>query len=458
MNKIILQQSQKHRLLFILLCFVLFTTSCTDDNNHQESLETAQYQPDYLIAHFEQLCHLIKDTDGFFPPQAARVYGYVGLANYEAVVHGIKGAISMQSQLNGFSSVTLPKPEKDQVYNWAIASNAATAKMMRHMFEKRLNASITFKIDSVENTNNILLSFGHSQDVVDRSKIFGQQIADAIFEYSKTDGGHESYLDPFQLPFSGPTDEFCWIPTNATLTPLSPKWGKNRPFLTQNITHTHPGPPVAFSTDPNSEFYKEAMVVYNQVKNNTTEEIAIANYWADDPYKTCTPAGHTFNILLQLLKDEKVSLAKASVGIAKMSIAENDAFIACWKTKYEYFLLRPVTYIQKYIDPTFTTVLGSPPFPTYTSGHSCEVGAGSRILISLFTDGSGDYQFTDYSQLHHGYNARSFSSFTEMANECANSRLYGGIHYPMDNSKGLHTGRAVGDNVNNLIQWPVFVR
>jgi hypothetical protein len=45
-----------------------------------------------------------------------------------------------------------------------------------------------------------------------------------------------------------------------------------------------------------------------------------------------------------------------------------------------------------------------------------------------------------------------------MAEECANSRLYGGIHYPMDNSKGLQLGRAIGDNVNKRLKWPVFVR
>ena len=94
---------------------------------------------------------------------------------------------------------------------------------------------------------------------------------------------------------------------------------------------------------------------------------------------------------------------------------------------------------------------------SYTSGHSCEIGAGSRILTDLFTNGNGDYQFTDYSQLQHGFVARSFSNFETMAEECANSRLYGGIHYPMDNSKGLQTGRAIGDNVNNLIQWPFFI-
>ena len=46
-----------------------------------------------------------------------------------------------------------------------------------------------------------------------------------IYEYSKTDGGHESYLDPFQLPYTIPVDSGCWVATGAVLTPISPYWG-----------------------------------------------------------------------------------------------------------------------------------------------------------------------------------------------------------------------------------------
>lgn len=209
---------------------------------------------------------------------------------------------------------------------------------------------------------------------------------------------------------------------------------------------------------PGTPFFNEAMEVYGTVTNNTPEQIEIAKYWADDPFMTCTPAGHTFNILTQVMREERISLAKAAMSYARMCIAENDAFIACWKGKYDYFLIRPVTYIKRYIDPNFNTVIGTPPFPAYTSGHSCEIGAGSRILTDLFTDGSGNYLFTDYSQLQFGFKARNFSNFNDMAEECANSRLYGGIHFPMDNSKGLQVGKAIGDNVNKSILWPRFVR
>ena len=442
----------------ILFTAVSFFQSCSKDEPITRSQDTERYSSSFLVDYFDLICTTTKNTPGFFPPQAARAYGYIGIANYEAVRNGIEGAQSLQSQLNGFDKYTLPTPDAGVEYNWAISSNAAVAKMMKHMYDKNLKAADNLNIDDMESSNLKELSKDVSADIVERSVAFGKKIADVVYDYSKTDGGHEAYLDPFQKPYSIPSDPFCWVPTGAVTTPLSPKWGVNRPFMDINVDKTKVPMPVQFSEIKDSEFYNQAMATYNQVKNNTTEQVEIAKYWSDDPFATCTPAGHTFNILSQILFEEKATLAKASLGYARMGIAENDAFIACWKGKYEHLLLRPVTYINRHIDPSWKTILNTPPFPAYTSGHSCEMGAGSRILSSLFAKSGGDYQFTDYSQTKYGFYARSFSNFEVMAEECANSRLYGGIHFPMDNSKGLQIGRAIGDNVNKRLVWPVFVR
>jgi len=454
-TKIILLNRKLSYLSIIILLF--FVSSCTRDADIQNSKYTDNYKADFLLAYYDHICKTAKTTEGFFPPQTARAYGYIGIAGYEAVVYGIEGATSLQNQLNGFSSYLLPEVVSGQKYNWAIASNAATARIFKYMFDKNLSTVNRIKLDSIETATHSTLSENEDISIVTRSQDFGYQVAEVVYAYSKTDGGHESYLDPFQLPFSVPADPYCWVPTGAVLTPLSPRWGKNRPFLLSNIDKVQPPIHMPFSTEPSSEFYKEAMVVYNTVKNNNSEQVEIAKYWADDPFSTCTPAGHTFNILAQILKEERATLAKSSMAFAKMCLAENDAFVSCWKGKYDYVLIRPVSYIKRYIDPNFKTVIGTPPFPAYTSGHSCEIGAGSRILTSLFTNGSGDYPFTDYSQLQFGFFARSYSNFNEMADECANSRLYGGIHYPIDNSKGLQVGKAIGDNINKELEWPRII-
>lgn len=440
---------------FVYFTFLLsFFASCSKEIDRQDSKQTSSYDAEFIIGYYDLLCSTIRKTPGYFPPQAARAYGYIGLAQYEAVIHGIGAQYSLGGQLTQLDDSMIPAPAEGLEYNWAIASNAATAQMFRRLFEKRMMAEDRVAIDQYEEKIHQQLSEGEESGIIERSRTLGIDIAEALFEYSRKDGGHEAYLDPFQQPYSIPSDPYCWVPTGATKTPLSPLWGSNRPFLTDNITRTKVSAHVPFSEVKGSEFYQQALVVYNQVRENTTEQKEIAKYWADDPFQTCTPAGHSFNILSQLLRKEKANLAEASIAYAMMGVAENDAFIACWKGKYEYLLIRPVSYIQRYIDPTFTTFLNTPPFPAYTSGHSTEIGAASRILIDRFSRASGYYPFTDYSQLQYGLLARSFSHFDQMASECALSRLYGGIHYPMDNEKGLQLGRAIGDNVLAEITWP----
>lgn len=444
--------------VLIISLGLIFIQSCSKDITTETSPKAETHSAQFLLDYYDLICKITKNTPGFFPPQTARAYGYISVANYEAVRHGIDGAYSLRDQLNEFQNYILPQPELDKEYNWTLCSSTAVDRMIKYMFDKNLKPADKIKLEDL--TRRILeeSSSGVKLEIIERSIAYGSKIADAVYAYSKTDGGHESYLEPFQLPYTVPNDDHCWVPTGAIKNPLSPKWGSNRPFLINNVARVQPSIPVTFSTERTSEFYREAMFVYNSVRYNTSEQIEIAKYWADDPFATCTPAGHTFNILIQILNEERATLAKASVALARMGIAENDAFIACWKGKYDYVLIRPVSYIQRYIDPNFNTVIGTPPFPAYTSGHSCEIGAGARILTDLFTNGSGYYPFTDYSQLQYGFAARSFKSFDELANECANSRLYGGIHYEFDNKKGLQVGYAIGDNVNKEIKWPKYVR
>ncbi|WP_147202605.1 vanadium-dependent haloperoxidase [Segetibacter aerophilus] len=448
------------KLLPCLLLLFIFS-ACTKEyygNDEYSAGATYTYSGKYVRNYFTLLCKISKSTPGFFPPEVARAYGYVGIANYEAVVKGIPGAQSLGGQLNGLAASDIPQLPQNLPCNWGIASNAATADMMRKMFSKKITAVNAASIDSTEQANLKEMSVGSTPEMVSRSIQFGKQVAEAIYNYSLNDGGHEAYLDPFQLPYNMPPDPSCWVPTNATLHPISPYWGNNRPFIQASTANTQLYQPTQFSTSPTSDFYKGALEVYNQVKRNTPQQVEITKYWSDDPFNTCTPTGHTFNIITQLLEENNATLEKSSVAYAKLCIAENDAFVSCWKLKYKSVLIRPVSYIKQYIDPSFATVIGTPAFPAFTSGHSVEIGAGSKVFNEMFTNGSGDYNFTDYSQLQYGFAARHYNNFNEMAEECANSRLYGGIHYAEDNVKGLEQGRAVGSFVINSLNWPKNIR
>jgi membrane-associated phospholipid phosphatase len=152
------------------------------------------------------------------------------------------------------------------------------------------------------------------------------------------------------------------------------------------------------------------------------------------------------NIATQMIRNNNLSLNEAALVYAKLGMAEADAFIACWKGKYKYSIIRPISYIQQNIDPSWNSLITTPPFPTYCSGHATVSGATSTVLTSFFGD---NVKFTDHTYAT-TFGTRQFNSFYDAASEAAVSRLYGGIHFRVDNEIGLEKGKAIGKNVADL--------
>jgi hypothetical protein len=208
-----------------------------------------------------------------------------------------------------------------------------------------------------------------------------------------------------------------------------------------------PGPPPAYSERVGSAFYTDAYECYRVTSDLTPEQVAIARFWSDDPGQTATPPGHSISILTQVARELDLTLDRAAGAYAKVGIAVADAFISCWWTKYRDNLLRPVTYIRSVIDPNWTPLLVTPPFPEYTSGHSVQTAAAAQVLTDLF----GELAFTDHTHDARGLPARSFSSFEAAAREAAVSRLYGGIHFRAAIERGLEQGACIGEHVTTAI-------
>jgi membrane-associated phospholipid phosphatase len=227
-----------------------------------------------------------------------------------------------------------------------------------------------------------------------------------------------------------------------------------RPLLLSDPGQCAAAPHPPYSEEPGSEFHGQAMEVYETVRNATAEQRTIALFWADLAGESGTPAGHSLSITAQALERTDATLDRAAEAFARVGIGESDAFIAAWASKYDFNLLRPVTYIRARIDPAWEPILETPPFPAYPSGHSNDAGAASTILTALFGDG---FAFTDHTNDARGFAPRSFGSFFEAAEESAISRLYGGIHYRFDIELGLEQGRCVGRAVNALeLRAPVL--
>jgi membrane-associated phospholipid phosphatase len=228
---------------------------------------------------------------------------------------------------------------------------------------------------------------------------------------------------------------------------MLPYWGNNRPMVAANSTGPiDPPPPPTFSQSPASSFYKAANEVYTTGLHLSVQEKTIALYWADGG-GTFTPAGHNIAITVQMIRNHHLNLYEAATLLAKVGIAENDAGIVCWRAKFNLNLLRPITFIRSYIDPSWVPLIATPPFPSYTSGHSTFSGAAAAILTNEI---GNQVFFRDSSKMTYGFLPRSFNSFKEAAQEAAVSRLYGGIHYAFDNENGLKCGELVALNVEHL--------
>jgi PAP2 superfamily len=396
---------------------------------------TGAYSADVAVQWFERLRQLVRVTLGFSPPVAARAYGHAGVTLYQAVVPGMPTHRSLAGQLTDLTWTPGGAIERGQ---WPLVANAALAEITRRLFPTAPATELA-AVDALE--ASLAESLGADVEPLWRrtARLRGYAVAAVVFEWSKSDGGHEAYLN---LPsgYTPPTGPGLWVPTPPAYLPaLVPYWGHNRTMVSGLVSRTLADPPPPYSSDPTSAFYTAATEVYATGRNLTDEQRAIALFWADGA-GTPTPAGHWVSILSQYLTDIGAPLDVAAEAYARLGIAVNDAFIACWNTKYTYNVLRPVTYIQSHIDATWSSLLVTPPFPEYTSGHSVQSASSARVLIEQF----GAVAFTDGS--------RSFSSFEAAAVEAAISRLYGGIHYRFGIENGVDQGREVGDEVNSL-QW-----
>jgi PAP2 superfamily len=218
-----------------------------------------------------------------------------------------------------------------------------------------------------------------------------------------------------------PAGPGLWVPTPAGFAPpLEPLAGTWRTWSLRSGSQFRPGPPPAFGS---AAYRAEIHEVYDVSKALTQRQREIALHWADGA-GTVTPPGHWNQIALDLTAGANLSPVQAARVFATLNTAQADAFIACWDAKFAYWLERPVTAIRREIDPAWTPLIGTPPFPAYTSGHSTTSGAASTVLAHFFP--------------------RERASLAAMAEEAMNSRLYGGIHFRADNEAGLALGKRVG--------------
>lgn len=451
--------------LVALLAFILILSGCSAQTRQAEGFEgrgdggeeissvgwtapTPDYsKPATFVHEWNRILIEIIKVDGFTPGSAARNYAYANVAAYQAALPSFPECRTMAGQLLGLSET--PMPADGLEYDYRVAVVSAFENVTPMLIYRR-----TMSDSAAAEHYAILTSMGVSDEVMERSKAYGKKVAESIITWMKGDnfvkiGAKTRYEVP---KFDG-----AWERTPPSyFDPVDAYWGMHRTFALDSARQFLPPPPPPFSTDPDSEFYKMAKEVYDYKKDLEPQQAAVALYWDCNPihsyfdghfmYNTrqVSPGGHWISIAGIAMEKAETEFMESLENYILVSMAITDGFISSFDAKYHYNLIRPVTYINKYIDPAWEPLIETPPFPEWTSAHSTISAAAAAVLTERLGD---DFEFVDYTEAFLGMPLRQFDSFREAAMEVTMSRVYGGIHYTPACINGTELGWQIGEYV-----------
>ena len=452
------------KLLFLLLAVTLVVSSCkkdvTDETENTEFKKVADFDNEATFEWNETYLQVERYAAGYRPGPAPRSVAYLGLSAYEACIAGMPDFNSFDGYWAGFD---VPDADRTKEYHWPLVVNASYEYLMPRFFARVGDAQQTLIRTTAKRLNDKYRA-EVSAEVYDRSVNRGREVAEVVWEWSKTDiVGHDHYLDPFQgydweANFKKAGD---WEPTfPGPGKPMGGVWGKARVFAIkedQKICRK----PIPYSEDTKSHLYSQAIEVYSQNTPTLSYEAEwVGEFWSDDLLNlTFSPGVRMLAIGDQVLKLEKSNLETAVWMTALVGTASNDAGVACWNSKYHYNVERPESYIKRVIDPSWEPNLYNPlsgeegvtpSFPAYPSGHSTMGAAGAEALGYIF---GYSYRMTDNchkNRTEFEGTPRTFDSFEEMANENAWSRVPLGVHFRMDCEEGVRFGKEIGRTAHRL--------
>jgi PAP2 superfamily len=268
--------------------------------------------------------------------------------------------------------------------------------------------------------------------------VWGEFVAGQILVTRANDGSNAI------VPPPGGSGPGVWIPTPPAFLPyLLPQWGFVVPFAMSTSSQFRPAGPPSLDSQQYAADYNEVKELGAAVGSTRTEEqTEIALFWADGA-GTETPPGHWNSIAQIIAGDRGNTLEENARLFALLNIAMADAAICAWDAKYTFHFWRPITAIN-FEEPelNWSSLIVTPPFPDYVSGHSTFSGAAATVLPLFY--GTEDLPFTTGSDSLPGV-YRSFSTCLDAAEEAADSRLYGGIHFRSANEDGLQAGISIGE-------------
>lgn len=276
---------------------------------------------------------------------------------------------------------------------------------------------------------------------------WGRKVAEAVLARRAGCG----YDKPVPGSYSS-TEQGKWRETPPGFRPpVLPFWGRVTSFVMTSPSQFRAPPPYPLGS---KEYAEElAFVAKHGARDGadrTEYQTLCTPFWSDD-LGTATPPGHWNVIAQDIARSRNLSEPECARFFALLNLAEADAGISCWETKFYYNVWRPETALREFdlklnpwieLRPEFIPNMVSPAFPSYTSGHSTYSGAAAR-MIALFI-GTDDIEFSVTSDGLPGA-VHSFKRLSDAQVEVGMSRVWAGIHTMSDNLEGQKAGVRVAD-------------
>lgn len=270
---------------------------------------------------------------------------------------------------------------------------------------------------------------------------FGMHVGHAVIAARRSDGASSTATHRLR-PEPG-----HWRPTPpAELPALAPQWARVTPFLLAAPHSFAPRPPP----DLDSVAYARELTEVRKLgardsSARTPDQTAASVFWTGYAPHLWSSAAR------QALKERpQLALVERARVMAMLSGAIADAFVVGWASKYGYDRWRPITAIREAADDgnrltqpdrEWEPLIVTPPFPCYLSAHAITSGAAQAVLAH--TLGSDRQRFT-IENAEVGI-TRDYDSFSELAREAVEARIWSGVHFRSSQTTGAAVGRALGE-------------
>ncbi len=272
----------------------------------------------------------------------------------------------------------------------------------------------------------------------------GRAVARDVLAWRQDDGW--SATPP---PFVLPTLPGLYQPTPPAFQPAQfTQFPATQPFALLTTTQYLPRRPPALDSEAYAQGFNEVKSIGSATSTErTAEQTQLARLFASVISST-VHWGLWNHVARDTARDHHLSLSETARLFALLNVSIHDGVQTSHTSKFVFALWRPVTAIRRAdedmnsltdADPSWTPLLTTPPYPSYSGNMACVGASAARALALFYGTDTVPFNASWVGSNGNPDVTRPYQGFWRMAEDQANSRVYGGIHYRFDNEASQAT-------------------